>query len=83
MSDKAGCIMSVSVVQKKLVNISQNSAPQRVWVVWARLGPANITYSVSNSRKPLSTWLPGVSPGCTLEVMKMTGFSLRKRSERV
>ena len=43
MLDKAGCIMSVSVGQKELVNISQNSAPQRVWVVWARLGPANIT----------------------------------------
>lgn len=40
------------------------------------------TYSHSNSRNPFKTWLPGVSPGCTLEVKKITGFSFLNRSDR-
>ena len=32
--------------------------------------------------KPLRTWLPGDSPGWTLDAMKMTGFFGENRSGR-
>ena len=34
-----------------------------------------ITYSVRSSKRPLRTWLPGVSPGWTRDVRNTTGLS--------